>query len=119
MEWKFRKNINTWDNSQEKNSIILNISIMQGNSDLLIMDLDDKEHNLYFSLSIGKEKETDAQEESFLDKDSVSSEMQELEELFDIEKWGDSPRKELFKELQDKIIKYFDNLYLDSPKNEE
>ena len=36
--------------------------------------------------------------------------MKELEELFDIEKWGDLPQKEMFKELQKKIIEYFDTL---------
>ena len=85
---------------------------------LLIIDLDDTKALLFFSLSVGKEKGSDSQDNSFFDKDSVSSKMKELEDLFDISKWGDSPQKELFQELQGTIIEYLDNFYLDSPKNE-
>ena len=119
MEWKFQKVMNSWTSSQEKNNIKLTISLVEKNSNLLIIDLDDTKALLFFSLSVGKEKGSDSQDNSFFDKDSVSSKMKELEDLFDISKWGDSPQKELFKELQSKIIDYLDNLYLDSPKNEE
>ena len=118
MEWKFHKAMNAWVSSQEKNNIKLTISLVEKNSNLLIIDLDDTKALLFFSLSVGKEKESDSQNNSFFDKDSVSSKMKELEDLFDISKWGDSPQKELFKELQSKIIDYLDNLYLDPPKNE-
>ena len=119
MEWKFHKAMNAWVSSQEKNNIKLTISLVEKNSNLLIIDLDDTKALLFFSLSIGKEKESDNQDNSSFDKDSVSSKMKELEDLFDISKWGDSPQKELFKELQGKIIEYLDNFYLDSPKNED
>ena len=110
--------MNAWVSSQEKNNIKLTISLVEKNSNLLIIDLDDTKALLFFSLSVSKEKGSDNQDNSFFDKDSVSSKMKELEDLFDISKWGDSPQKELFKELQSKIIDYLDNLYLDSPKNE-
>ena len=118
MEWKFQKVMNSWTSSQEKNNIKLTISLVEKNSNLLIIDLDDTKALLCFSLSVGKEKGSDSQDNSFFDKDSISSKMKELEDLFDISKWGDSPQKELFKELQSKIIDYLDNLYLDPPKNE-
>lgn len=118
MEWKFQKVMNAWVSSQEKNNIKLTISLVQKDSNLLVIDLDDTKALLFFSLSVGKEKESGSQDNSFFDKDSVSSKMKELEDLFDISKWGDSPQKKLFKELQGKIIEYLDNLYLDSPKNE-
>ena len=118
MEWKFHKAMNAWVSSQEKNNIKLTISLVEKNSNLLIIDLDDTKALLFFSLSVGKEKGSDSQDNSFFDKDSVSSKMKELEDLFDISKWGDSPQKKLFKELQGKIIEYLDNLYLDSPENE-
>lgn len=118
MEWKFQKVMNAWVSSQEKNNIKLTISLVQKDSNLLVIDLDDTKALLFFSLSVGKEKESGNQDNSFFDKDSVSSKMKELEDLFDISKWGDSPQKKLFKELQSKIIDYLDNLYLDPPKNE-
>ena len=118
MEWKFQKVMNAWVSSQEKNNIKLTISLVQKDSNLLVIDLDDTKALLFFSLSVGKEKESSSQDNSFFDKDSVSSKMKELEDLFDISKWGDSPQKKLFKELQGKIIEYLDNLYLDSPENE-
>ena len=118
MEWKFQKVMNAWVSSQEKNNIKLTISLVQKDSNLLVIDLDDTKALLFFSLSVGKEKESGSQDNSFFDKDSVSSKMKELEDLFDISKWGDSPQKKLFKELQGKIIDYLDNLYLDSPENE-
>lgn len=118
MEWKFQKVMNAWVSSQEKNNIKLTISLVQKDSNLLVIDLDDTKALLFFSLSVGKEKESGSQDNSFFDKDSVSSKMKELEDLFDISKWGDSPQKKLFKELQGKIIEYLDNLYLDSPENE-
>ena len=118
MEWKFQKVMNAWVSSQEKNNIKLTISLVQKDSNLLVIDLDDTKALLFFSLSVVKEKESGSQDNSFFDKDSVSSKMKELEDLFDISKWGDSPQKELFKELQSKIIDYLDNLYLDPPKNE-
>ena len=77
-----------------------------------------KEDHLYFSLSMGSEKESEGEKVPFLNKDSIDSAKKELEDLFDIEKWGDSPRKELFKELQTKILAYFDNLYI-SPSEKE
>ena len=118
MEWKFQKVMNAWVSSQEKNNIKLTISLVQKDSNLLVIDLDDTKALLFFSLSVGKEKESGSQDNSFFDKDSVSSKMKELEDLFDISKRGDSPQKKLFKELQGKIIEYLDNLYLDSPENE-
>ena len=118
MEWKFQKVMNAWVSSQEKNNIKLTISLVQKDSNLLVIDLDDTKALLFFSLSVGKEKESGSQDNSFFDKDSVSSKMKELEDLFDISKWGDSPQKKLFKELQGKIIEYLDNLYLDSPEND-
>ena len=118
MECKFQKVMNAWVSSQEKNNIKLTISLVQKDSNLLVIDLDDTKALLFFSLSVGKEKESGSQDNSFFDKDSVSSKMKELEDLFDISKWGDSPQKKLFKELQGKIIEYLDNLYLDSPENE-
>lgn len=118
MEWKFQKAMNSWTSSQEKNNINLMISVLQKNSNLLIVDLDDKEDHLYFSLSIGSEKESEGEKVPFLNKDSIDSAKKELEDLFDIEKWGNSPRKELFKELQTKILAYFDNLYI-SPSEKE
>ena len=118
MEWKFQKVMNAWVSSQEKNNIKLTISLVQKDSNLLVIDLDDTKALLFFSLSVGKEKESGNQDNPFFDKDSVSSKMKELEDLFDISKWGDSPQKKLFKELQSKIIEYLDNLYLDSPENE-
>lgn len=118
MEWKFQKVMNAWVSSQEKNNIKLTISLVQKDSNLLVIDLDDTKALLFFSLSVGKEKESGNQDNSFFDKDSVSSKMKELEDLFDISKWGDSPQKKLFKELQSKIIDYLDNLYLDPPNNE-
>ena len=118
MEWKFQKVMNAWVSSQEKNNIKLTISLVQKDSNLLVIDLDDTKALLFFSLSVGKEKESGSQDNSFFDKDSVSSKMKELEDLFDISKWGDSTQKKLFKELQGKIIEYLDNLYLDSPENE-
>ena len=118
MEWKFQKAMNSWTSSQEKNNINLMISVLQKNSNLLIVDLDDKEDHLYLSLSIGSEKESEGEKVPFLNKDSIDSAKKALENLLDIEKWGNSPRKELFKELQTKILAYFDNLYI-SPSEKE
>ena len=68
MEWKFQKAMNSWTSSQEKNNINLMISVLQKNSNLLIVDLDDKEDHLYLSLSIGSEKESEVNASSYCNK---------------------------------------------------
>ena len=108
MEWKFHKLMKCWNSSQKKGDIRLSISLLLENSILLIIDLDDMKNNIFFSLSKGAEYPSkEAEDKEYQEKENR---MKELEELFDIAKWGDLPQKEMFKELQKKIIEYFDTL---------